>query len=430
MFDDRLCGWEAMLPPPPPARRLVTEQRVNAAVIGAGLTGLAAARRLATLRPGWRIALVEAGRAGAGASGRAAGFLPDAAEQTPPSGLEAGAAQRLAQLRKAGLERLRERVREDGIACGWNETGWIRGATGAAEAAALERLGRRLRQAGEPYEELDARALAALTGSPAWRAGLRAGGPTVQPAALARGLAANLPGNVELYEESPVRRVQAGVRPRLEAEAGGAVICDRLLVAADGRAPGLGLLRRRILPLLLFLSLTRRLTPGELAALGSAPEWAVADEDLFGASFRRTGDGRLLVCGTLVYRRHLGADKGLLAGVREAHRRLMASRFPGLAAPAIETTWPGVLAVTRSGSPGFGKVGENLFAAAGFGGSGLALSTICGELLADLALGMESDLLRHVLALPGPGWLPPEPLLGWGVRALLRGKLRSKEKRG
>src|SRR5436309_9871842 len=49
--DDRGCGWLAPLPPPPPARPLAGSERADYAVIGAGFTGLAIARRLAESRP-------------------------------------------------------------------------------------------------------------------------------------------------------------------------------------------------------------------------------------------------------------------------------------------------------------------------------------------------------------------------------------------
>ena len=76
--DERECGWIASLPSEAaPPRRLLATERADCAVVGAGLTGLAVARRLAELEPGWRILLLDAGRAGAGASGRSSGFVVD-----------------------------------------------------------------------------------------------------------------------------------------------------------------------------------------------------------------------------------------------------------------------------------------------------------------------------------------------------------------
>ena len=67
----------------------------------------------------------------------------------------------------------------------------------------------------------------------------------------------------------------------------------------------------------------------------------------------------------------------------------------------------------------FGRLEDGLFAAGGYNGCGIAMGTAAGRLLADLALGADSAELRDMLALPGPGRLPPEPFLGLGVRARL-----------
>jgi len=68
----------------------------------------------------------------------------------------------------------------------------------------------------------------------------------------------------------------------------------------------------------------------------------------------------------------------------------------------------------------FGRVAPGVFASAGYNGVGIALGTASGELLADLASGSDSPLLHDVQALPAPAWVPPDPLLGIGVRWTLQ----------
>ena len=58
---DRNNGWFETLPEVPPAAPLSGPTEADVVVVGAGFTGLAAARRLAELRPEARILLVEAG---------------------------------------------------------------------------------------------------------------------------------------------------------------------------------------------------------------------------------------------------------------------------------------------------------------------------------------------------------------------------------
>src|SRR5271156_4819711 len=63
--------WKIDFDPP----RQALPPKVDLAVIGGGFTGLAAAARLRLLSPGKSVALIEAGRIGAGASGRTGGMV-------------------------------------------------------------------------------------------------------------------------------------------------------------------------------------------------------------------------------------------------------------------------------------------------------------------------------------------------------------------
>lgn len=73
--DGNTNGWYNLLPTPAPAREVSGEIACDWAVVGAGVTGLAAARQLSVNRPNDRIVLIEGQRIGRGASGRNAGFV-------------------------------------------------------------------------------------------------------------------------------------------------------------------------------------------------------------------------------------------------------------------------------------------------------------------------------------------------------------------
>ena len=64
------AAWNALLPPRPPPRILDENTTADWLVIGAGFAGLAAVRRLAQLRAGDRIVMLEASRVGEGPAGR------------------------------------------------------------------------------------------------------------------------------------------------------------------------------------------------------------------------------------------------------------------------------------------------------------------------------------------------------------------------
>jgi glycine/D-amino acid oxidase-like deaminating enzyme len=413
---DRHCGWIETLPPPPPARRLTGTERADCAVIGAGFTGLACAGRLAELRPGWRIAVIDAVRAGEGASGRSSGFVVDRAHFV--ARMEPEVSRRYRDLCRFGIDRLREAVRSHGIDCDWDETGWLHAAAGEEGAAALPKLGAWLESLDEPYEWLDRKGLARITGTAHYRAGIRLPGSVlVQAAALSRGLAASLPANVELFEESPVRTIErVGGRFRLGTEEGGAVEADRLFLAANGCTPALGFLRRRVFPLFTFGSLTRPLDAAEQAALGGEREWGLLAEDAMGSTVRRTRDQRILIRNGAWYTPRLAVDDALRLEARARHRVAFQARFPMLGDVEFETTWGGILGASPNRGHSFGELDTGLFAAAGYTGAGIAMGTTAGLLLADLALGEGSERLEAMLGLPDPTRLPPQPFLGIGAR--------------
>ena len=284
----------------------------------------------------------------------------------------------------------------------------------------LESFLRGLEAMGEPFVPLDAAAMAKITGSAYYRAGARTPGTvTVQPAALARGLAASLPGNVELFEQSPVAAIGPG-SPCALTVGEATIVADRLILAANGFTPALGFLRRQVFPLYTFASLTRALTGAEQAALGGETVWGLVPEERMGTTVRRTPDQRILVRNTIRYQPSLRVGADDLGAVRLNHERAFRARFPMLPEVDLEYTWSGVMGITMNGAYSFGRLGTNLFAAAGCNGVGVALGTAAGILLADLAVGADSDLLSDMLTLPRPSWVPPEPLLGIGVRATLR----------
>jgi cation diffusion facilitator CzcD-associated flavoprotein CzcO len=75
--NDNSCGWIKQLPPRRSRPSLSGEQHADWVVLGAGYTGLAAARQLSILHPQSRIILLEGQNAGEGSSARNSGFLVD-----------------------------------------------------------------------------------------------------------------------------------------------------------------------------------------------------------------------------------------------------------------------------------------------------------------------------------------------------------------
>ena len=75
--NDSNCGWIKDLNPRTNIKSLKSNDDCEWLVIGAGFTGLSAARKLAQLHPNQKIILVDAQLAGEGASSRNSGYLVD-----------------------------------------------------------------------------------------------------------------------------------------------------------------------------------------------------------------------------------------------------------------------------------------------------------------------------------------------------------------
>jgi glycine/D-amino acid oxidase-like deaminating enzyme len=409
-------------PPPDPQPPLRGEARADVAVVGGGLTGLAAA--LALREAGVEAAVVERDFCGSGASGRNAGHL------TPTIGKDLPTlVRRFGEARAAALARFADRAvgcaeelfRRHGIDCDYL-------ASGNVLAGLHPRQRERLRRAAEVAARLGAK-VSFLDEPEVRRRGLPAcvrfgvleeRGGTLDPGKLVRGLrAAALRAGVRLYEGSEARQIVAGRAPRVETAAG-ALRAQRVVLATNAYTPAtLGWMRSRVVPLRVTLFATRPLAASERARLG----WP-GREGLYTAhevleSWRLTPDGRLLGGSRWV---RCGYGSRLAAGDSpRVFRRLAAllrERFPGLEAP-IDVFWGGWIGSTLDFLPLLGTRGREgrVHFGLAYNGHGVAQACLFGRLLADAVLGRPSED-AELLARRGIP-LPPEPLRWLLARGLL-----------
>ena len=77
VFNDNSCGWINDLYTRNNIKTLSSDLKSEWLIVGAGFTGLSAARKLGQLYPNQKILLVDAQLAGEGASSRNSGYLVD-----------------------------------------------------------------------------------------------------------------------------------------------------------------------------------------------------------------------------------------------------------------------------------------------------------------------------------------------------------------
>ncbi len=423
-LDDNNCGWYASLPEPTVPKRLIGQQRADYVVIGAGFAGLAAARRLAELEPQARIILLDAQRVGYGASGRNSGFVIDLPHKFSLEHPDPAHKMKLLALNRAAIAQLEGAVNRYGIDCQWSHSGKYQGAVGARGEAYLDHFESLLSELGEPYELVDKNKLAGVTGTDYYsRAIYTPGCYLMQPAALVRGLADNLPANIELYENTPVSGLEKQAQGVKVSCPEGEIISDKILMGTSIFTKEFGFLKNRLLPVMTFASWTRPLTDSELASFSGQLNWGLTPADHAGTTVRMTSDRRLMIRNSYQHVPKYGASISTPTrqSIKQDHRAAFESRYPQLSHVPFSHSWGGTYAISRNFTNFFGQLDDGIFATACDNGVGAAWGTISGTLLAEHVVGSSSTLLSHIKDVTGmPSLNPPEPFLRIGVKTRIK----------
>jgi glycine/D-amino acid oxidase-like deaminating enzyme len=417
--NDNSNGWSRILPPRTPCAPLESSRKFDWLVIGAGYVGLAAARRLAENRPQDEIALLEAGEVGENASGRNSGFAIDLPHVISSSQDEMEGSHRYMALARAAIDYHQTQIERHGIDCDWSKPGKYQTASstqGVREM--LEPFARELEALGEPYTWIDKPELDRRLGTTHFKAAVYTPGcRLLNPAALVRGLADSLPGNVTLFENSPVTALDTDGPVRVTTT-GGEATAPQLILGVNAFAEHFGYYARRLLPFAANASLSRRLTPAEREALGCEDNWGVTPVNAFSSiTMRFTNDHRILIRNNIYYNPKMRETANFVAAIARRHKRLFDERFPMLPEVEMEYTWTGFICLSQNGAPGFGKLADNVHCSVCQNAIGVTKGTAGGMLAADMACGVDNELIGYMQSLGAPSKLPVEPFLGIGVRA-------------
>ncbi len=407
-------GWWITAPNHAPAQKLSSDQRYRTVIVGAGICGVSVARRLAELRPDETIALLEAERAGFGASGRNAGFMLNMHSHGEPKALSV--LRRNANLWAAGLEHLRETVRDYQIQCDWSDWGRLYGSAGRDGEKHLDEIATTLEALEMPFERLDHDRMFHDLGTPFYLRGLHVpGNALVNPAAMVAGLARTLPENVDLFEESPVTGIQREGRTFKIETPDGRVQADQVILAAGVFMQAFGVARNRYVPMATYASLTEPLSDENRATFGIEGEFGLLASSENGATIRLTRDGRLFVRNKFTFAPGAPPGPDTVAACAKLHRDAMLARWPHFQHVKFEHSWGGIMAFTTNNGAVFGEIEPGLFAVLTNDVSPMTRGAASGRLLAEYIEAHDSELLTSILSMPMGKRLPPRPILDLGI---------------
>ena len=421
VVNDKSCSWINDLDPRNNIKTISSNLESEWLIIGAGYTGLSAARKLGQLYPNQKILITDAQLAGEGASSRNSGYLVDTTLNDGfTSNKELENYKKKANIYKLGIEAVKKFIKEYQVDCDWNECGKYFASSRQEDKKILENFSETLSKLGFNHSLLFNQDLKKRLGTNFYNIGLYTkGGVLLHPGKLVRAMIDTLPENVDLYENSPLLNWNNSNGIINCNFKDGTIKTKKIIFATNGFLKSLGIKSNYNFPITLTASMSRSLTDEEFESIGKPKEWGVLPVRPMGATIRMTKDRRILIRNTAeVHNPYMMSQSDLKK--RSIKQKIgIKKRFPQLPNDIIQSTWSGIVSRSRNSSQIFEKIDKNIFAAGCYNGSGIGVGTLFGEQIAIKASKEYTKEIEIIEARNKPTWLPPQPFLNLGVRTRL-----------
>ena len=423
------CSWINDLDQRSNIKVLEKNEECEWLIIGAGYTGLSAARKLAQLHPKKKIILIDAQLAGEGASGRNSGYLVDTTLNDGfTSNKDLENYKKKVDIYELGIKVIKKFIQEHQVDCDWNECGKFFASSKKEDEKILNNFSNLLSKLGFENNLIDSEELSKRLGTSFYNIALYTkGGVMLHPGKLVRAMIDVLPNNVQLLENSSLIKWNKNNDIILCNFKNGIIKTKNIIFATNGFLKSLGVKSNYNFPITLTASMTRPLTNQEFKSIGEPKEWGVLPVRPMGATVRMTKDRRILIRNTAeVYNPYQMSQSDL-------HKRKLKQviglkkRFPNLPNDIIQYSWSGIVARTRNSSQIFEQIDKNVFVAGCYNGSGIGVGTLFGEQIALKASNENTKEIETIEARNKPTWLPPDPILSFCVKTrLIYERLRAK----
>jgi len=369
------------------ARRPLPE-RVDVAVIGAGFTGLSAARTLA--QRGAKVVVLESETIGWGASSRNGGMVL--------TGMKLGVNQLISMYGReltrrmyaaslATIDCVEQIVRDENIACDFARSGHLEVACKQRHFDDYARQAEVIaREFNHELRVVQRNELSAEIGSNIYYGGMvDETSVGLNPARYVAGLAtAAMKAGAEIFEHARVESLQ---RESRQGDAGwkiatsrGALWAGDVFVATSGyTGRATPALRKKIIPIGSFI-ITTEVLPEKLAQELSPRNRMIYDSKNYLYYYRLTPDRRMLFGGRAAF---FPENDQTVRRSAEILRRGMIDVYPQLSDAKVEYVWGGTLDFAFDIMPHAGQL-DGMYYAVGYAGHGVAMATYQGQKIAEL----------------------------------------------
>ena len=421
IVNDLGCSWINDLDKRLNIKTLDKDKSCDWLIVGAGYTGLSAARKLSELNPDQKIIIVDAQLAGEGASGRNSGYLVDTTLNDGfTSNKELSSYKNKTDIYNLGIDVVKKFIKEYQVDCDWNESGKYFASSNRKDRKILENFSKTLLKLNFEHNILEKDDLDKRLGTNFYNLALYTkGGILLHPGKLVRAMIDTLPNNIELLENSQLNEWSKNKDTIICKFSDHKIITKKIIFCTNGFLKSLGIKNNYNFPLTLTASMTRPLTDNEFKSIGKPREWGVLPVRPMGATIRMTKDKRILIRNTAEVHNPFQMSKSNL-DKRSLNQKLgIKKRFPGLADDIIESSWSGIVSRTRNSSQIFEKIDDKVFVVGCYNGSGIGVGTLFGEQIAIKACNKNSKEMETIEDRNKPTWLPPQPFLNLGVKTRL-----------
>ncbi len=378
---------------------------VDVAVIGAGFTGLSAARTLA--KRGARVAVLESETIGWGASSRNGGMVL--------TGMKLGVnqlvsrygrerTQRMYAASLASIDCVEQIVREEAVECDFSRCGHLEVACKQKHFDDYARQADVIaREFGHRLRVVQKQDLSSEIGSNIYYGGMvdevSAGcNPARYVAGLAQGA---IKAGAEIFEHAHVESVQRDSR---QGELGwklttsrGPLWAHEVFVGTSGyTGKATPSLQKKLIPIGSFI-ITTEVLPEKLARELSPCNRMIYDSKNFLYYYRLTPDRRMLFGGRAAF---FPESDQTVRQSAEILRRGMIDVYPQLSDAEIDYVWGGTLDFAFDIMPHAGQM-DGMYYAVGYAGHGVAMATFQGQKIAELMAGDQPE--NPFVGIPFPG---------------------------